>query len=80
MRIDCIASTAEDSKQDLKFENEVRIQRYSCDPKTLSGDNFSFATDELRDVSPQRGVTHTEECVTQRKSDTQKGSTHTLFM
>ena len=69
MRIDCIASTA-----------EVRIQRDSCDPKTLSGDNYSSETDELSDVSPQRAVTHTEECVTQRKSNTQKGSTHTLFI
>ena len=78
MRIDCIASTAEDSKQNWKsVKCKQRIKRYSFDPKTFSGDNYSFEIDELLDVSPQKEVTHTEECVTQRKSDTQKGSTHT---
>ena len=39
----------------------------------FSGDDYSFETDELRDVSPQRSVTHTEEGVTQRKGLHTKG-------
>ena len=81
MRTGCIASTAEDSKQNWKsVKCRQRIKPYSCDPKTFSGDNYSFEINELREVPPQKEVTHTAECVTQRKSDTQKGEyTYSLY-
>ena len=59
---------------------DKELKRYSCDPKTLRGQNYSFETDELRDVPPQGEVTHTEECVTQRTNDTQKREyTHSIY-
>ena len=71
MRIYCIASTAEDSKQNWKSVTcRQRIKRYSCDPKTFSGDNYSFENDELRNVSQgcdtQKSVSHKEK-VTHKK-------------
>ena len=54
-----------------------RIKRYSCNPKTFSGDNSSFKTEELRDVSPQRGGdTRRRMCHKKKRSDTQRKYTH----
>ena len=83
MRIDCLASTSEDSKQDLKSAKEKcrqRVKWYSCNPKTFSGDKYFYETDELRDVSPQNGRWHTQKNVSHKEGgDTQTEYTHSVY-
>ena len=59
-------------KRKSEFIDIRAIRRHSAEVIVLSR--------RTNYLSPQRAVTHTEECVTQRKSDIQKGSTHTLFI